>query len=317
MKNIDIGMLKDKLGTLISILNSQLGIELSILNERIIISPYFDSFENAGIYKFIDDSYEKICLDFFDYNGSIYYKENKTELYWAGVQYINIFLNYQIPLKTIFLLMPLKEMVSKYRIYHEMNEKELCEDFIKNYYSKSIMKCLIDEEYTIRELSFLSGIPETTLKSLENNENLFKTSYNNVDKLATILNVSKVFFRKTSNCILYDQFLFNNDEFVDILKNNIKTFFRIKEEIQFVKSYEEIDSNGACLIISPFINVDISMIKKVINTRKVIIIVLRTCTIFKKSGKKNVISNVENKYSFIVKKTINEFLSTNRDNLLF
>lgn len=317
MRYLDIKELKDKFGTLLSILGSNLNIELDIINEKVKISSYFERFETDEIFEFMDDSFEKIVSDILNYNGYIYYKENKIELFWAGIQYMNIFLNYQIPLKTIFLLMPLKEMVSKFKIYHEMNEKELCEEFINNYYSKSILKNLIDKEYSLRELSFLTDIPEASLKALEKNDNLFKTSNLNIEKLSCVLNVSKVYFRKKSNLVIHDYYLYKNKEFTAILTNNLKEFFNYKKSMKYINDAVEIKDDDEYLIISPTVDLEITDLRKKLNNHMVIISISKTCTVMRKIGSAVSLENVERQFKFIYKKSLDEFLKIKRDNLYF
>ena len=316
MRYLEIRKLKDKFGTLISILNNELGIELDLINERILISSYFDSFESEKINDFVDDSFEKIISLLFEFDCNIAYKENKSELYWAGIQYINIFLNYQIPLKTIFLLMPLNETINNYYIYHEMNEKEFCNLFIDRYYKKSILKNLIDKEYSLRELSFLTDIPEPSLKALLKNDNLFKSSNSNIDKISTVLNVSNVFFRKNSNLLINDYYLYKNNEFINILTDNIKVFFNFKKDFSFVDGIKKIE-DGNYILLSPDLKLNSKEIKELLKKSKVVITTFTTATMFRKLCNATNTENIERQYSFIFKKSLDEYLKIKRDNLYF
>ena len=153
------------------------------------------------------------------------------ELYWSGVQYINIFLNYRIPLRTIFLLLPLKEMCSKYDIYHEMNEIELCKDFISNNYKNvSILRYFRKQAaLSTRELSKLSNIPVGSINYYEtDNTSFYKASGDSLFVLKNVLNIPITFLKKKTDFVPITHSLLTSDDYASCLKETISELLNEK-----------------------------------------------------------------------------------------
>lgn len=238
--------IKKKFGALLSLLFHGAHLEFSNITKKLIDSSFLDLFENNQLELFMDKSNEELVKELFP--NSIINTEITNDigpLYWSGIQYMNIFFNYRIPLKVIFLVCPLDNMVNKYDIYHEMNEKNLCDDFIKNeYQNNSILKKLRkDRNLTVRELSLLTQIKETTIRYYElNNNNLFEASSNNINSLMTTLDVDPIFFKKKSAYIPTNYNLLHNEEFLDCVKDVFSRLYNKKTqyfEINLVKNVSE------------------------------------------------------------------------------
>ena len=214
--------IKKKFGALLSLLFHSAHLEFANITRKMIDSSFLDLFENNHLELFMDKSNEELAKELFP--NSIIISETTNDigpLYWSGIQYMNIFFNYRIPLKIIFLVCPLEKMVDKYDVYHEMNEKNLCDDFIKNELrDSSILKKLRKErDLSVRELSLLTKIKETTIRYYElNNNNLFDASLNNINSLMTVLNVNLIFFKKKSSYVPTNYYLFQNEEFLEDVK---------------------------------------------------------------------------------------------------
>ena len=201
-----IGDLKIKFGSLLSYLFFTVHLNIENINHALISSSFLDILEDNQFDKFMGMSNKDVLEILFPGAKEI---ENESindigKLYWSGIQYMNIFLNYRIPLRQIFLTLPLMEMINKYDVYHEMNEIELCKDYLKNeYLNNSILKYFRKEKgITVRQLSLLTSISESTIKYLENNnENFFNLSAKYLLALSNALNIDSAFYKKKSNFV--------------------------------------------------------------------------------------------------------------------
>ena len=217
-----IGDLKTKFGSLLSYLFFTVHLNIENISHALVSSSFLDILEDNQFDKFIGMSNKDVLEMLFPEAKEI---ENESindigKLYWSGIQYMNIFLNYRIPLRQIFLTLPLSEMINKYDVYHEMNEIELCKDYLKNeYLNNSILKYFRKEKgITVRQLSVLTSISESTIKYLENNnENFFNLSTKYSVALSDTLNIDSSFCKKKSNFVpcTYD-FLSNESYLVNL-----------------------------------------------------------------------------------------------------
>lgn len=226
----EITDLKKRFGDLLSFLYYSANIQLENISSKLIESSFLDILEDNRIDEFLSLSNIE-CLNILFPKAQVKNITNKTdigEIYWCGIQYMNIFLNYRIPLRQIILFCPLSEMVKKYEIYHEMNEIELCRFFINNEYNKiSTIKYFRKlKNISFRQLSYLTSIPEPTLKYFEtDNEKIFAASNNTVAILQKTLSIDKTFVKKRSDFLPITYRLLTNKEFVVFLSKVIGNYF--------------------------------------------------------------------------------------------
>lgn len=228
----DITFLKQKFGKIISKAYHEANLDFDNISYGMVYTHYFECFEKNEIKNFISSEPEQIIEDIFgDFNFDGFIEETGP-LYWAGTQYMTIFLNTLLPINTIFLLCPLSEMVEKYNCYHEIREKELVTDFISNNLKRSILRSLRGNKYSIRELSLLTGIPTGTLKTYENDNNvLFKASSENINKLAFVLKTPvSLFCRNTFFTTLSKNIISSDPEFEAFFINLIKKYYKVQED---------------------------------------------------------------------------------------
>lgn len=251
---IDIRDFKKKFARLLSLMFHGANLSFEHISEKLIVSSYLDSFEDDGVYVFMDTSNEDIVRSLF--HGVIVLDRGYQDIgpiYWAGIQYINLFLNYRIPLKVLFIMCPLKEMVNKYDIYHEMNEIELCKDFMNHeYINTSLLQHYRSRNnLSVRELSYLSKIPKPTIRYIEmNNNNLYSTSNETINVLSSIFDVPSYIFNRKSSFLPLSYNLIYSEEFNSYLKEVISEYLNkdIKSlVIEFEKPNEYKD--GACYLV--------------------------------------------------------------------
>ena len=246
---------KRKFGNLLSLLYHNAGIRLENINNMFVFSSYFDLFEKGQIEEFLNTNNEDIALSLFP-DALLFADGGKDigEIYWCGIQYMNIFFNYQIPLRTLFVLCPLSEMVKKYMVYHEMNEIELCKDFMKNeYIYNSILKYFRkNKNLSIANLSFLSGVPTSTIRYFEeDNTRLYKAPNNIINSLKKALGIPCSILKEKSDCLFLTPELMQNDDFVIKVKETIEGYLNKEiDSLKIVYSGKDIDDLNNYLILS-------------------------------------------------------------------
>ena len=251
----DFDEAKRKFGSLLSLLYHNAGIRLENINNMLIFSSYLDLFEKGRIEEFMNTSNEDIALTLFK-DALLFSDGHKDigDIYWCGIQYMNIFFNYQIPLRTLFVLCPLDEMVKKYTIYHEMNEIELCKDFMKNeYINNSILKYFRkNKNLSIADLSFLSGVSNPTIRYFEqDNTRLYKAPHAVLNSLEGVLEVPQTILKEKSDFLALTPDLIHNDDFLFIVKEVFNAYLnKTIDNLIIVYSNKEITDDGDYLILA-------------------------------------------------------------------
>lgn len=253
---IELSELKAKFGNLLSYLYFDVHLGKENITMALVESNILDLLEENNLNRFMHLSNEEIAIRLFP---GIQLSRNEgsyiDEFFWSGIQYMNIFLNYRIPLRTIILLLPVEDMVKKYEIYHQMNEIELCKDFIDHEYcKKSILKIFRERRnVSTRQLSLLSNIPEPTIKRLEaSNNNLYNASSNTIQLLSTTLGIDSTFLKRKSSFLPFTYSTLNNSSFMTSLSIVIGRYFLKKEcpniEVKYYKR-KDLDKGMAYLFV--------------------------------------------------------------------
>ena len=223
--------IKIKFGNLLSALYFNANIELDNINNKMINSPFLDCFENNEVESFINTPNEQIILTLFP-NVVISGSSSKDigPVYWSGIQYMNLFFNYRIPLRTLFLVCPLKNMVNKFDIYHEMNEIELCKRVISiEYKNNSIVQYYRkSKSLSVRELSLLTNTPEPSIRYYElDNNNLFKANYESIEALKESLLIPNSLLKKQSSFFPFTFSFLKKDDFNDCIKQVLNNYYGV------------------------------------------------------------------------------------------
>lgn len=259
----NISDFKRKFGVFLSVLYHNANIELDNITDKLLTSSLLDMFENNQFDDFMTMPIDSIVHQLFP-NVVIKDegKEDIGELYWSGIQYVNIFLNYRIPLKTIILLCPLRDMCLKYDVYHEMNEIELCKDFFNNEYRRtSILRFFRKRQgYSVRDLSVLSNVPVSTIRSYEDdNDNFYKASNDIINSLQTVLLIPCSFTRRRTNFIPMTYSLFTNEDYVDCIREAMSSYLnKMIDKLNVVFDLNDGGEKDAllCFDANPFIAVN-------------------------------------------------------------
>lgn len=262
---VNVGDLKTKFGFLLSYLYHSVHISVENISDVLVSSPLLDMLEDNKLDEFMAMTNYEILMILFPNAKEIENESNNDigKLYWSGIQYINIFLNYRIPLRQILLTLPLSEMVKKYDVYHEMNEIELCKDYMKaEYQFDSILKYFRNQKkLSIRQLSLLTSISESALKYLESNNNyIFNISSKNMIALSNVLNMDLVFYKKKSDFIPITFSLLQNKLYVTNLSIAIGKYLNKPFPNLNIRFFKEKESNSGEVYLYinefPYIEID-------------------------------------------------------------
>lgn len=241
-----IDEIKERFARLLTYLYFDAKIEFDNISKALVESSFLDIFEQNKLNEFMSMQVEDMAKRLFPKLDIPLQVSNEDigPVYWAGLQYMNILMNYRIPLRTLFILLPLKEMVNKFAIYHEINPIELCRDFISHEYKDvSILRYFRKRSnLSVRELSVLSGIPESTIKYLDNNDNFYNATNRNLEPLVKVLQIEPTFYKKKSSFIPVTHRLLTIKDFMVELSKTIGDYYLNGDwpNIQ-VKFYKEID----------------------------------------------------------------------------
>lgn len=247
MKTIDIISIKRKFGQLLSTSILQYGINVDVLNSKIINSPYFDFMETNEINRFLKDNNSDICFNVFGAKQNNYSDDYRNDLMYAGESYISISISLSIPLRKLFLLFPLSEMLELYQVYHEMNPFRIIEEVKNRIEHKSSFKILLDNSsYSINQLAKLIQCDRRTLMELYNSpKQEKKLPYEKVKLLSRALSISECFFSR-SFFVPYFSSLWKSEEFISTMKNNISIISSLevmlpRDDISNKKNYILLD----------------------------------------------------------------------------
>ena len=227
---IELQEIKIKFARLISRLYTDAKFSIENINDILIKSDLLDCFEYNQPNLFLNMTFEEISEKLGA--GKIkFYEDLNEELYWAGLQYMNIFLNKMIPLKQLLVAIPIYSMIEKFKIYHEMNDIEMLKVY-DGFSEISMLKSLRKQSgHSIRELSFITGIPENSLKRYEKSNNyLLNASFENIYSLSRFFRVDASLFRKKTTFIPYVESLWSDQNFISELKRQLCCAFKIKED---------------------------------------------------------------------------------------
>lgn len=237
MEYINLQLLKKKFAVMISKLNTNAGIPLDNISDKIVADDFFDFMERQQAVEFMRMSHEKMARDLFGCDF-VFDEDVNSELYWTGLQYMNICINRQMPLRQVMLLCPLDKMLSHFAIYHEINDTAMIREYCENEYKTSILRSLRKRAgYSVSALGALTSIPANTIKYYEkSNDNLFGASFENIRNLAYVLEVPQSVFARKSMFTAYSRSLLEDKRFVDILGSELEKIYS--------KKIRKIDSDG-------------------------------------------------------------------------
>jgi hypothetical protein len=245
---IDAHKLKRRFGKLLSNAYHLCHISLEAMNAKLLLSN-FDFFEGGSTEEFMNSNLEDIVFKIFDCRYLDEEKEDMGPLYWAGIQYMNIFLNLGVPLKRALLCCPLSTMVDLYEPYHEMGESRLLERYLEIEKDNPVLRMFLRKNnLSVSSLSALTGIAETTLRYYaKDNEHLFSASYDSITKIKEALGADEVYFHRNTSFVPLTYALIEDGLFLEVLGDIVCDYFSIETKEHLKVSYEK--DGEFCLVL--------------------------------------------------------------------
>ncbi len=251
MEQVDIIELKDKFSDYINKLFTNNKISIDSISNIIVENDLFDFLEENKTKEFLSYSYEEFVYKLYKTN-SIYTNNTQiSELIWASKMYITLSLNLNIPLKTIVLLCPLKQMLDLFEVNHETNDIQTI-DYFKEYILKySILKALRKlRNITVNQLSVMTNISVNTLNSYEKNNNkLYSASFSNIQLIREVLNVSDSFFKKESSFIPFNYLLLENNKIQAHMLKFFNSYYKKELSIKTIEPVIELNDKNKTIYV--------------------------------------------------------------------
>ena len=150
--------------------------------------------QDSFLYRNIDSEKEKIlgtkCLE--------YSWEIRDICYWMAEAYLKIFYEYRRSFEYIFLMLPIKEMIRKFDLYHIEDFGSIVHLFGEIESKSTTLRRLMKREHlTYHKLSELSGVRKNTLIRYAKNDNyLTQGRFDDIMIIARILEVKPNIFSK-------------------------------------------------------------------------------------------------------------------------
>ncbi len=219
---IDLKEFRERFVTYVSYLYVRNNISFSNISDKIVYSETFRFLDDNNVSSFLQMPYEDFVYVLFNDHAKYYESKIPVELLWALDQYITVGLNLFIPIRRLFLLCPISEMIELFPVYHEMNEIQLVDYFKNKIINRNIFKSLKKKvNITYHELSVLTGINLITLKNFDKDNNfLYNTSFSNINALQKLLQIDSSILNKESNLLIIDRHVLENS----MVKNNMINF---------------------------------------------------------------------------------------------
>ena len=210
------------------------------INEKIIISPFFDFLEKNDPSLFMKETIESICLSEFGTFAHFPNDNFRNDYLYIGESYISISISLEIPLRKLFLLFPIKEMLLLYQTYHEMAPFRIIEKVQSEISHRSAFQAIMkNSQYNISQLAEILKCDRRTLMLLQSNSDYEeKISYSLLTKICAVLDIDPILLSR-SQFIPYYFSLWNNDTFIKLMKKNITITSGIKSTVFFNKLEDE------------------------------------------------------------------------------
>lgn len=251
MEQVDIIELKDRFSDYINKLYTNNKLSVDSISNTIIENDLFDFLEENKTREFLSCSYEEFVYKLYKTN-SIYVNNSQiSELIWTSKMYLTLSLNLNIPLKTIVLLCPLKQMLELFEVNHETNDIQTIDYFKTNVLNNSILKALRKlRNVTVRQLSVMTGININTLNAYEkNNTNLYNASFSNIQLMMQALNVSCSFFKKESSFIPFNYLLLENKQIQAYMLNFFNDYYKKELSIKSMEPIIELNDKNKTIYV--------------------------------------------------------------------
>ena len=246
MESVELSLLKSKFGSLMSFLALNCGLSLSSIEARMREKPFFDFLERNEAGAFLNKDLASIAYEVFDAKTISSTISFRNDLQYIGESYISISVSLSIPLRKLILLYPFEKMLDLYPVYHEMGPFRIIEKAKEDLESTTSFSLLLSKSpFSLLQLSKILGMDRRILKQLlvyPSAEE--KLNSEQISWICKVFGVDETFLRK-SHFIPYRFGLWNDEDFVALVKKEAAPFFKSPMPIYFAEERKEgIPSNS-------------------------------------------------------------------------
>lgn len=179
------------------------GYSYDYIQKKISYSLVISELEKSNVTMIAFSSMEKIYHDIFpdtpnDFTLDIY------DIYgWMGYIYIHLFLHLKVTFEALFYIIPLKEMMNLYHLYHEMDFKHLVE-YAKEKMKYSLLDVILKQKkISNQKLALKTNLSLGTINALRyGNRDILKLEAHKLLILSNVLNIKMETLLPEINLIL-------------------------------------------------------------------------------------------------------------------
>lgn len=166
------------------------GYSLDYIEKVISHSLMINELEKSNITIIAFSSMEKIYSEIFTMNDNNFKLNIYDEFGWVGNIYMHLFLSLKITFESLFLIVPIKEMLDLYNLYHEMSYSQILE-YVKEKNKYSTLDIVMKRrDISNSKLSAITGMSISTIRALRyNKRDISKLEAHKLLLLANALNV--------------------------------------------------------------------------------------------------------------------------------
>lgn len=136
------------------------------IQKTISYSHAINELEKSNVTLIAFSSMEKIYNDMFPARENNFVYDEYDIFGWCGYAYMHLFLNRQITFEALFFLIPLEQMMSMYKIYHEMNISRL-DDYVDETLKYSLLDIIMKhKKISNSELANSTSLSISTINAL-------------------------------------------------------------------------------------------------------------------------------------------------------
>ena len=144
----------------------QEGYSFDYIEKTIAYSSPINELEKSDVTSIAFSSMEAIYNTVFPSHENTYKFDPYDNFGWIGYTYMHLFLSLEITFEALFYIVPLKEMMGLYHIYHEMDYNQTL-DFVKDLKRNSVLDVIMRrKDYSCKTLSDVTGVPVSTINAL-------------------------------------------------------------------------------------------------------------------------------------------------------
>ena len=206
---VSVDELSRRFGEFLSYLHQSYGLSDSQIDQVLFVSPYFDFLERNESERFLASSLDDIGATLFPQSGRIPALEAADPRYvWAGESALRLALHFAMPLKSVFLFLPLSRLLLLFEPFHEMSFDQLASVAKERCFSQGLFSLLLQKcGKSVHRAALESGVGEQTLFHVAcNNAAFYALASQSVLALISSLKVSPSYFLKESRFAYLEPF---------------------------------------------------------------------------------------------------------------